>query len=84
MPAWLVRHAATLLTPARAAAAVSKTGPRTSLDAVADEIARDAADDTATAVGGLDADQFRHLVTALRPGARALARYDAADRGACP
>ncbi|WTW99999.1 hypothetical protein OG216_44560 [Streptomycetaceae bacterium NBC_01309] len=82
VPAWLVLQAAALLTPARAAAAVSKTGPRTPLDAVADEIAQDAADDTAAAVGGLDDDQLRSLAAAMLPGARALARFDAADRGA--
>lgn len=82
VPAWLVLQAAALLTPARAAAAVSKTGPCTPLDAVADEIAQDAADDTAAAVGGLDDGQLRSLAAALLPGARALARFDAADRGA--
>ncbi|MCF2529074.1 RNA ligase family protein [Yinghuangia soli] len=80
VPGWLVLQAAALLTPARAAAAVSKTGPRTPLDAVAAEIARDAADDTAEAVGGLDPAQLRALADALRPGAEALARFDAADR----
>ncbi|MEU8137774.1 RNA ligase family protein [Streptodolium elevatio] len=82
VPSWLVLQAAALLTPARAAGAVSKTGPRTPLDTVADEIARDAADETAAAVGGLDRDQLRSLTAALLPGARALARFDAADRGA--
>ncbi|WP_436771304.1 RNA ligase family protein [Yinghuangia sp. YIM S09857] len=81
VPAWLVLQAAALLTPARAAAAVSKTGPRTPLDTIAAEIAGDAADDTAAAVGGLDDDQLRSLTAALLPGARALARFDAADRG---
>lgn len=82
VPAWLLLQAAALLTPARAAAAVSKSGPRTPLDAVADEIARDAADETAEAVGGLDAAQLAALADALLPGARVLARFDAADRRA--
>jgi Rnl2 family RNA ligase len=78
--AWLLVQACTLLTPARAAAAVSKTGPRTPVDQVAREIARDAAQEAADAVGGLEDAPARDLERALLPGAYALARFDAADR----
>ncbi|OPC77473.1 hypothetical protein B4N89_44020 [Embleya scabrispora] len=80
VPAWLLVRAATLLTPARAAAAVSKLGPRAALDAVAEEISQDAAEEIADGVGGLSDTQLWSLVRALEPGARALARFDAAER----
>lgn len=80
VPAWLLAQGATLLTPARAAGAVSKLGPRTPQYAVADEIARDVTEELAEAVGGLDDALVRELVRALLPGARALAAFDADDR----
>ncbi|QVQ52822.1 hypothetical protein J4H86_03065 [Spiractinospora alimapuensis] len=80
VPAWLLAHASTLLVPARAAAAVSKLGPRTPVEDVAEEIARDAVDELCADIGGLDDAQTCGLERALRPGALALARFDAADR----
>lgn len=53
VPAWLVVQAAALLTPARAAGAVSKLGLGVPPEAVAEEIARDAAEEVAEEVGGL-------------------------------
>jgi hypothetical protein len=82
VPAWLVVEAAALLTPTRAAAAVSKFGPRTPMDVIAEEIARDAAGDIAESVGGLPDAVARRLEAALLPGARTLADFDAADRAA--
>ncbi|TQF01567.1 hypothetical protein E6W39_04070 [Kitasatospora acidiphila] len=82
IPAWLLVQAATLLTPARAAAAVSKLGPRTPMPAVAREIADDATGELAEAVGGLSDDIRTALRQALAPGARALAAFDAEDRRA--
>ncbi|MEF2529326.1 MULTISPECIES: RNA ligase family protein [Streptomyces] len=80
VPGWLLSQAAALLTPARAAAAVGKLGPRTPAEEVAAEIARDAALDLADSVGGLDGALSAALERALHPGALALARFDAADR----
>ncbi|MEU3565946.1 RNA ligase family protein [Kitasatospora sp. NPDC006786] len=80
VPAWLLVQASALLTPARAAAAVSKLGPRTVEDAVAEEIAADVAEELAEAVGGLEADVLAALRRALAPGARTLASFDAQDR----
>ncbi|MFJ2865429.1 RNA ligase family protein [Kitasatospora sp. NPDC087314] len=82
VPAWLLVQASALLTPARAAAAVSKLGPRTPEDVVAAEITRDVAEELAEAVGGLDGDVLRALEGALGPGARTLAAFDAGDRRA--
>ncbi|MBW5482471.1 RNA ligase family protein [Streptomyces bambusae] len=82
VPGWLLGQAAALLTPARAAAAVSKLGPRTPAEEVAVEIARDAVEETAEALGGLGDGLAPSLERALRPGALALARLDAADRRA--
>ncbi|GAB2744722.1 RNA ligase family protein [Kitasatospora kifunensis] len=80
VPAWLLVQASALLTPTRAAAAVSKLGPRTPADAVAKEIAQDVAEELAEALGGLE-DELRHaLERALGPGAHALAAFDAEDR----
>ncbi|MFG2291852.1 RNA ligase family protein [Streptomyces sp. NPDC048603] len=110
VPGWLLGQVTALLTPARAAAAVSKLGPRTPVEEIAAEIVRDAVEETAEALGGLE-DGFRAgfgdecgeerreergdeceddggdglaaaLEQALRPGALALARFDAADRRA--
>ncbi|MGA5822453.1 RNA ligase family protein [Kitasatospora sp. NPDC094028] len=81
VPGWLLARASALLTPARAAAAVSKLGPRTPLDAVAAEIAADAAAELAEALGGLDDATEAALRGALGPGARSLAAFDAEDRG---
>ncbi|KJS55844.1 hypothetical protein VM98_10875 [Streptomyces rubellomurinus subsp. indigoferus] len=81
VPGWLLARACALLTPARAAAAVSKLGPRTPLDAVAAEIAADAAAELADALGGLDTGAEAALRRALGPGARSLAAFDAEDRG---
>ncbi|WP_328393030.1 hypothetical protein OHS70_02195 [Streptomyces sp. NBC_00390] len=81
-PGWLVGQVTALLTPARAAAAVSKLGPRTPPDAVAREIAQDVVDEAAEALGGLEDGLCRALQEALQPGALALARFDAADRRA--
>ncbi|MFF4452173.1 RNA ligase family protein [Streptomyces goshikiensis] len=80
VPGWLLAHAAALLTPARAAAAVSKLGPRTPEAEVAAEIARDAADETEEALGGLAPAERRALETALHPGALTLTRFDTAAR----
>ncbi|MGC0418161.1 RNA ligase family protein [Embleya sp. AB8] len=82
VPAWLLVQAAALLTPARAAAAVSKLGPRAPVDAVAEELTRDVAEEIADAVGGLPDGQLRELTRVLGPGARALADFDAAERRA--
>jgi Rnl2 family RNA ligase len=80
VPAWLVVQAAALLTPARAAAAVSKIGPGSAAEVVAAEIAKDVAEEVSEELGGLDAEQREGLVDALVPGARTLAAFDAADR----
>ncbi|MGK4585843.1 RNA ligase family protein [Kitasatospora sp. HPMI-4] len=80
VPAWLLVQASALLTPARAAAAVSKLGPRTPVDAVAEEITRDVAEELAEALGGLEDAILRALERALGPGARSLAVFDAEDR----
>lgn len=82
VPGWLLGQVAALLTPARAAAAVSKLGPRTPAEEVAAEIARDAVEEAAEALGGLDDDLAPALERALRAGALALACFDAADRRA--
>ncbi|NUS83287.1 MAG: hypothetical protein HOY75_11240 [Streptomyces sp.] len=80
VPAWLLVQASALLTPARAAAAVSKLGSDVSADDVAEEITRDVAEEIAEAVGGLEDSLLRCLDQAVRPGARFLAVFDAADR----
>jgi Rnl2 family RNA ligase len=80
VPAWLVAQAASLLTPARAAAAVSKLGPDTAITTVAGEIAQDVVDEIAEAVGGLDDAQVESVRKALCPAARTLALFDANDR----
>ncbi|MET8540903.1 RNA ligase family protein [Kitasatospora sp. NPDC004799] len=80
VPAWLLVQAAALLTPARAAAAVSKLGPRTPADAVAAEIAADVAEELADALGGLEPAVLAALRYSLEPGARSLAAFDAQDR----
>ncbi|MGW2376233.1 RNA ligase family protein [Kitasatospora sp. NPDC001683] len=80
VPAWLLVQASALLTPTRAAAAVSKLGPRTAADAVAAEIAQDVAEELAEALGGLEHAVLSALCLALEPGARSLAAFDAADR----
>ncbi|MFI8522376.1 RNA ligase family protein [Streptomyces sp. NPDC085481] len=82
VPGWLLGQVAALLTPARAAAAVGKLGPRTPPEEVAAEIARDAVEEAAEALGGLDDGLATALERALRAGALALARFDAADRRA--
>ncbi|OEJ30865.1 RNA ligase family protein [Streptomyces subrutilus] len=82
VPGWLLGQVAALLTPARAAAAVSKLGPRTPTEEVAAEIARDAVEEAAEALGGLDDGLGPALERALGAGALALARFDAADRRA--
>ncbi|MDW8807078.1 RNA ligase family protein [Streptomyces scabiei] len=80
VPAWLLVHASALLTPARAAAATSKLGPSTLVEAVAEEIARDVTEELAEALGGLPDALLDTLEQALRPGARSLAVFDAEDR----
>lgn len=80
VPAWLLAQASALLTPARAAAVVSKLGPRTPVDAVAEEITRDVSEELAEALGGLEDTLLRPLERALLPGARSLAVFDAEDR----
>jgi hypothetical protein len=82
VPAWLVVQAAALLTPARAAGAVSKLGPGVGAEAVAEEIARDAAEEVAEEVGGLEEAALAGLGRVLMPGARQLALFDAEDRRA--
>ncbi|MFF3013172.1 RNA ligase family protein [Streptomyces sp. NPDC057939] len=83
-PGWLLAQVTALLTPARAAAAVSKLGPRTPAEEVAAEIARDAIEETAEALGGLEDGLAPALEQALRRGALELARFDAADRRTGP
>ncbi|MFD8416447.1 RNA ligase family protein [Streptomyces sp. NPDC059650] len=80
VPAWLLGQATALLTPARAAAAVSKLGPRTRPEEIAAETARDVVEELAEALGGLDAHLAPALQQALLPGALSLAHFDAADR----
>jgi Rnl2 family RNA ligase len=80
VPAWLVVQAAALLTPTRAAAAVSKVGPGSAAEVVAAEIAQDVAEEVSEDLGGLDAGQMKGLVDALMAGARTLVAFDAADR----
>ncbi|MEU2392838.1 RNA ligase family protein [Streptomyces sp. NPDC007369] len=80
VPGWLLGQATVLLTPARAAAAVGKLGPRTPPEAIAAETARDAVEELAEALGGLEDGLARALEQALRPGALTLAHFDAADR----
>ncbi|MFD8782414.1 RNA ligase family protein [Kitasatospora sp. NPDC059599] len=80
VPAWLLVQASALLTPARAAAAVSKLGPRAGGDAVAAEITHDVTDELAEALGGLDTPALTALRLALEPAARTLASFDAQDR----
>ncbi|OLZ53054.1 hypothetical protein AVW11_31265 [Streptomyces amritsarensis] len=82
VPGWLLAHGTGLLTPARAASAVSKLGPRTPPGDLAREIARDATDEAADALGGLDDATRRALEDSLRAGALTLARFDASDRHA--
>ncbi|MEV7614161.1 RNA ligase family protein [Streptomyces sp. NPDC089799] len=96
VPGWLLAQVTTLLTPARAAAAVGKLGPRTPAEEVAAEIVRDVVEETAEALGGLEdgsgdgsADPTADGLTAaleraLAPGALALARFDATDRRRTP
>jgi Rnl2 family RNA ligase len=80
VPAWLLVQATALLTPTRAAAAVSKLGPGATAEAVADEVAKDTAEEIAEELGGLEPGQAEALAAALMPGARSLAAFDAADR----
>jgi Rnl2 family RNA ligase len=80
VPAWLLAHASALLTPARAAAVVSKVGPHAPVDAVAEEITGDVLEELAEALGGLEDALLRPLERALLPGARSLAVFDAEDR----
>ncbi|MEU9160931.1 RNA ligase family protein [Streptomyces sp. NPDC048424] len=80
VPGWLLAHGTGLLTPARAASAVSKLGPRTPPGDLAAEIARDATEEAAEALGGLDGATRRALEESLHAGALSLARFDAADR----
>jgi Rnl2 family RNA ligase len=80
VPAWLLVQASALLTPTRAAAAVSKLGPRTPADTVAEEITRDVSEEMDEALGGLEDTLLHALNRALRPGALSLAAFDAADR----
>jgi len=80
VPVWLLGQATALLTPSRAAAAVSKTGPRTQADALALEITRDVLEELAAELGGLDDDLLQSLENALLPAARILARFDASGR----
>ncbi|WP_194912404.1 RNA ligase family protein [Catenulispora rubra] len=80
VPAWLVVQASALLTPTRAAAAVSKLGPGSAPEIVATEIAKDAAEEISEELGGLDPVQMEGLADALMAGARTLAAFDAADR----
>ncbi|MFD8377877.1 RNA ligase family protein [Streptomyces sp. NPDC059679] len=80
VPAWLLVQASALLTPARAAAAVSKLGPDAPVGDVEEEITRDIAEEIGEALGGLDDSLLHGLDQAVRPGARSLAAFDAADR----
>ncbi|MGW1409722.1 RNA ligase family protein [Streptomyces sp. NPDC002403] len=82
VPAWLLVQASALLTPARAAAAVSKLGPHTPVDAVAEEITRDVTEELSEALGGMEDMLLRALDRALRPGVHVLVAFDAQDRHA--
>lgn len=82
VPAWLVVQAAALLTPARAASAVSKLGLAATVDDVAEEIVLDTVTELAEELGGLDDSTLDELQRSLSPGARQLAAFDAADRRA--
>ncbi|GGV89112.1 hypothetical protein GCM10015535_42050 [Streptomyces gelaticus] len=80
VPAWLLVQASALLTPARAAAAVSKLGPHAPADAVAEEITRDVTEELSEALGGMEESLLHALGQALRPGVHSLAAFDAEDR----
>ncbi|MFJ4187369.1 RNA ligase family protein [Kitasatospora sp. NPDC089509] len=80
VPGWLLVQASALLTPTRAAAAVSKLGPHTPAGAVAAEVAHDIAEELADALGGLEESVRTALRRALDPGARALVAFDSRDR----
>ncbi|MEV8531454.1 RNA ligase family protein [Streptomyces sp. NPDC051211] len=80
VPGWLLAHGTALLTPARAASAVSKLGPSAPAGEVAAEIARDAAEEVSETVGGLDAAALHALAGSLHTGALHLAHFDATDR----
>ncbi|MFG2822258.1 RNA ligase family protein [Kitasatospora sp. NPDC048365] len=82
VPGWLVEQAVALLTPARAASAVSKLGPTADPAKVAAEIARDTVEDLADRLGGLSPAQAAGLAACLRQAALDLARLDAAGRTA--
>ncbi|PBC71013.1 RNA ligase [Streptomyces sp. TLI_235] len=84
VPGWLVEQAAALLTPARAASAVSKLGPAADPADLAAELARDAVEDLADRLGGLPAAQAARLAGCLHGAALELARLDARDRTASP
>lgn len=59
---------------------MSKLGPRTPPEELAAEIARDATEEVAQELGGLDGATYRALEGSLHAGALSLARFDAADR----
>ncbi|MEV7676768.1 RNA ligase family protein [Streptomyces sp. NPDC088752] len=82
VPGWLVEQAAALLTPARAASAVSKLGPAADPAEVAAEVARDTVEDLADRLGGLSPAQATGLAVCLQQAALELARLDAAGRTA--
>ncbi|MEU2836870.1 RNA ligase family protein [Streptomyces sp. NPDC007076] len=84
VPAWLLVQASALLTPARAAAAVSKLGPRAPVDAVAEEITLDVTGELAESLGGMEEELLRALGQALQPGVRSLVAFDAGDRRGRP
>lgn len=76
VPGWLVAEAVQRLTPARAAAVLSKLGPATAIEPLAAEILTDLLDDLEEDVGGLEPRQRTGLRCALATGVEALARID--------
>ncbi|MFI8101152.1 RNA ligase family protein [Streptomyces sp. NPDC086023] len=80
VPGWLLGEVTALLTPNRAAAAVSKLGPRVPAEQLAAEIAQDVVEEITAALGGLEDGLAPALHEAVRAGALALARFELADR----
>lgn len=80
VPGWLIAEAAARLTPARAAAALSKLGPTTPTTALAHAILTDLLEDLEEDLGGLEPHHRTALATALTPAADTLARNEHASR----
>jgi Rnl2 family RNA ligase len=76
VPGWLVAEAVQRLTPARAAAVLSKLGPATAIEPLAAEILADLLDDLEEDLGGLEPRHRTALRGTLATGVAALARID--------